>query len=215
MATSSTPAKVNFHFDPACPLAWRTALWIREARKVRPIDVTWRFFSLEIVNRKEGATPNFQTDLSWPPLRTLALVRKEQGNEAVERLYLALGNAFHGPEGGSMARLSDLNIIRDALKKADLDPALVDRAVADESTYQEIVKDHEEAKERYLAFGVPTIALEGSDIGFYGPVINTVPKGEEAGELWDHYHWLLHQPNIYELKRERGRATWGPVSSEN
>jgi len=32
----TTPVSINFHFDPLCPLAWRTFLCIREARKDRP-----------------------------------------------------------------------------------------------------------------------------------------------------------------------------------
>ena len=58
MITQDATTHINFHFDPLCPLAWRTFLWIRETRAVRPIDITWRFFSLEVVNRKEGVTPN-------------------------------------------------------------------------------------------------------------------------------------------------------------
>ncbi len=88
---TTTPVNIDFHFDPACPLAWRTFLWIREARKIRPINITWRFFSLEVVNRKEGVTPDYQNDGSWAAHRTLALARRQGGNEAVERLYLTLG----------------------------------------------------------------------------------------------------------------------------
>ena len=91
MATKQTaaPVSINFHFDPLCPLAWRTALWIREVRNVRPLDVTWRFFSLEVVNRKEGVTPDYGRDGSWVAQRTMALVRHKYGNDALERLYLA------------------------------------------------------------------------------------------------------------------------------
>lgn len=201
------PATINFHFDPLCPLAWRTALWVREARKERPIDVNWRLFSLEVVNRKEGATPNFQADGSWAAERTLALARRQGGNDAMERLYVALGDAAHGHKES----LKDLNVLRAAAEKADLNPGLVDEALADESTIHDVLADHEEAVSRYHAFGVPTIAFEESNVGFYGPIINTVPQGEEAAELWDYTAWALRQPNLFELKRDRAQAKWGPV----
>jgi len=73
-----------------------------------------RFFSLEVVNRKEGATPDVQKDAGWPALRTLALARRTGGNEAIEQLYLALGTARHG-------RKEDINaveVIQHALKQA-------------------------------------------------------------------------------------------------
>src|SRR2546430_16647349 len=121
MASTTSPASVYFHFDPLCPLAWRTALWMREVRKVRPVEVTWRFFSLEVINRKEGAVPNFQKDASWPALRTLALARRVGGNEAVERLYLALGAARHGRKED----ITQIEVIQAALGKAELDPQMV------------------------------------------------------------------------------------------
>ncbi|WP_052889749.1 DsbA family protein [Thermogemmatispora carboxidivorans] len=205
--TSATPIKLNFHFDPLCPLAWRTALWMREVRQVRPVAVTWRFFSLELVNRKEGAQPNYE-DHGWAGLRTLALVRRREGNEGVERYYLALGAALHGRRES----ISDAAGVRAALERAGLNAGLVDEALADESTIREVEADHQEAVERYHAFGVPTIALEGSQVGFYGPVIIQVPRGAEAGEYWDHFYWALQQPNLYELKRERVGVKLEPIA---
>ena len=205
---TNTPVSINFHFDPACPLAWRTFLWIREARKIRPIDFTWRFFSLEVVNRKEGVTPDYQNDGSWAAHRTLALARRQSGNEAVERLYLSLGAARHGHG----ENIKQVDVIRAAAKQADLDPGIVDAALADDSTIQDVLADHEEAVQRYRAFGVPTIAIEGSNVGFYGPIIQHVPRGEDAGELWDYTAWALRQPNLFELKRDRGNVRWEPIA---
>src|SRR5260370_24582334 len=160
---TSTPTSIDFHFDPSCPLAWRTALWIREVRKVRPVDVTWRFFSLEVVNRKEGVTPDFQEDGSWAAHRTLALARRQGGNDAVERLYLALGAAQHGRRES----IKDLAIIQAAAKQADLDPGIVEAALADESTIHDLLADHEEAVRPYRASGVPTLDIDSSDMSFY------------------------------------------------
>lgn len=205
---SETPVTINFHFDPLCPLAWRTALWIREARNVRPINVQWRLFSLEIVNRKEGTEPDYSNGYGWAGLRTLVLAQRKGGNELVEQVYMALGAAQHGhgqsirgPEG-----------VHAALQRAGLDPQLVDEALADEGTAQAVVAEHEEATSRYHAFGVPTIAYQDSNVGFYGPIIQFVPRGEDAGELWDYTAWALHQPNLFELKRDRGNVKWEPVA---
>ena len=208
MKQETTPTRIHFHFDPACPLAWRTALWIREARNVRPIDITWRFFSLEVVNRKEGVVPDYQQDGSWVAQRTLALVRRQYGNEAVERLYLTLGAARHGHKED----IRQADGVRAAVKRAELDPGLVDAALADESTIQDVLNDHEEAVRRYRAFGVPTIAIEGLDVGFYGPIIQDVPRGEDAGEWWDYTAWALRQPNLFEMKRDRASGQWGPIA---
>jgi predicted DsbA family dithiol-disulfide isomerase len=205
----TSPTNIDFHFDPACPLAWRTALWVREARKVRPLHVNWRFFSLEVVNRAEGAKPDYKHDGSWASMRVLALARRQGGNEAVERLYLSLGTLLHWLKES----IKDYAIIQDALQKADLDPALLGAALEDETTIEDVLADHQEAVRRYRAFGVPTIAIEGLDVGFYGPIIHSVPHDEEAGELWDYTAWALRQPNLFELKRDRRAVSWGPVSA--
>jgi predicted DsbA family dithiol-disulfide isomerase len=201
-------AQINVHFDPTCPLAWRTALWLREARNVRPVDVTWRFFSLETINRKEGVTPDYEHGPGWAALRTLALARRQGGNDGVEQVYLALGAAQHGRRES----IRDVDGVRLALQKAGLDASLVDQALADETTIRDVQTDHQEAVERYRAFGVPTIAFKDSDVGFYGPIIQFVPRGEEAGEWWDHLEWSLRQPNLFELKRDRGAARWDPIA---
>ncbi len=156
-----TPTKINFHFDPLCPLAWRTALWVREVRKVRPVNVTWRFFSLEVVNRKEGTEPDYQNAYGWAGLRTLALARRIGGNELVEKVYLALGASQHGHQQS----IRDAEGVRTALQQAGLDVGMVDAALADETTIEDVLGDHQEAVQRYRAFGVPTIAFEGSNVG--------------------------------------------------
>lgn len=201
---------INFHFDPLCPLAWRTALWARETRQIRPIHITWRLFSLEIVNRKPDVQPDYVNGNGWAALRTLALARRLHGNESIEKLYIELGNAAHGRKEDIRSR----PVVEAAAEAAGLGKDFVEKALADDSTIQDVIHDHEEAVKRYHAFGVPTIALEDSNVGYYGPVIHSVPKGEDAAALWDHFVWLLHNDNVYELKRDRaGAPPFGPVSA--
>src|SRR5690348_17818253 len=118
---TTTPVTINFHFDPQCPLAWRTALWVRETRGSRPITIQWRLFSLEIVNRKEGVEPDYVNGRGWIALRTLALASKQKGNEAVEKLYIALGNAAHGRKENIRQR----EVVEAAAQEAGLGANLV------------------------------------------------------------------------------------------
>ena len=205
---ATTPVRIHFHFDPLCPLAWRTALWMREVRESRPVDIEWRLFSLEVVNRKQGVEPDYVSS-GWTALRTLALAKRQKGNEAVEKLYVALGDAQHGHGENIRERAG----VEAATEQAGLGKAFVEAALSDESTIQDVLHDHQDAVQRYHAFGVPTIAIEGSNVGYYGPIINTVPQGNEAAELWDFTAYALRQPNIFELKRDRAQAQWGPVSA--
>lgn len=192
-------AKLAFYFDPVCPWAWRTSLWIREARAARDLDVTWRVLSLSEINRGDDplADEHAQSDAV---LRALVLARREAGNEAVDRLYLALGRARHERR----ENLKDEHVVQAALQEAGLDRALLARALDDPATDEEVRREHREGVERYGAFGVPWLVLGDQPFGFYGPVLSVVPTGAAAGELWDHASFLLAQPYLYELKRERG-----------
>ena len=42
---------IQFYFDPMCPYAYQTSRWIRSVREQVDLDITWKFFSLEEVNR--------------------------------------------------------------------------------------------------------------------------------------------------------------------
>ena len=69
---------VDFHFDPMCPFAYQTSLWIRDVREQLGITVNWRFFSLEEVNRAEGKKHPWEREWSygWSLMRIGALLRR-------------------------------------------------------------------------------------------------------------------------------------------
>src|SRR6266545_2320116 len=110
----------------------------------------------------------------------------------------------HREEFGPEVRDQMLSPLREALEAAALDPALVDRALADPSTEGEVIGEHEAIVERVGAFGVPTIVLQ-SGRGIFGTVKEVAPLGEAAGELWDHVRWITYQEDFFELKRIRDR----------
>jgi len=191
--------RIRFYFDPTCPWAWQSARWMREVERVRDVRADWRLFSLRLVNESADDPLTDTSAHSVPALRALAVAGRERGNEAVADLYWAIGERTHDRD----EELS-VELIRVALTAAGLDPATVDRALADPTTAEEVRGQHREAVESVQAFGVPTIILE-SGRGIFGPVVSLAPAGEEAGRVWDHVRWLAEFDGFFELKRERDR----------
>ena len=173
---------------------------MRQVRQVRPVEVRWRFFSLEVVNKTEDKTVEWENGRSAPVLRVLAHVRRRHGNEAVDRLYDALGQArFVRDE-----KLDDPAVVEAALEAAGLERGLRAAALADQGTRAEVEAEHAAIVESRGAFGVPHLVLEdGEGPDMFGPVIDPVPQGEAAGELWDRFVWLMRQPGFFEVKRSR------------
>jgi 2-hydroxychromene-2-carboxylate isomerase len=188
---------VRFYFDPVCPWAWQGSRWIREVAAAGAVDVEWRLFSLKLVNA-QGSDPLADVhERGTPALRALALVRREAGNDGVERLYAALGGRVHerGEQLGP-------DVVRAALDDAGLDPGSVSRALEDASTMEDVRSDFQSVVGEIGCFGVPSIVLE-SGKGIFGPVIARAPRGVDAVRLWEHVRWLIEAEGFYELKRDR------------
>ena len=91
--TRVVPESVTFYFDPMCPYAYQSSMWIREVRETVGLDITWRFFSLEEVNLVEGKAHPWERPWSYGfgQMRVGALIRRELGNDALDRWYAAVG----------------------------------------------------------------------------------------------------------------------------
>ena len=194
---------IRFHLDPLCPWCYQTSRWVRRLEELGEVSVDWAVFSLAIGNKgDEGRAVDDRG--AAPGLRTLVLVRAEQGSAAAGRFYAALGDAVH--QRG--ARVDDPEVLTSALREAGLDEGLLGRALADPGTWQQVQEEHDAIVARHRGFGVPTIVLDGGEgAAIFGPVIVDVPEDDtEAVELWRHVSWLVGYENFAELKRERTRV---------
>ncbi len=189
---------IRFHFDPICPWAWLTSRWARRLGELGELRVTWAFFSL--AEQHGTATADVPSHL-LAPLQLLALARRRAGNEAVDRLYTAIGESRHLRQ----EEIGDPSVLEACLRVAGLDPAWRAEAAGDATCWEDVLADHRAAVERCGAFGVPTLILEdGAGPGAFGPVITQVPDDAEAVALLEDTVRWIRRPYLYELKRERG-----------
>ena len=190
------PARVEFFFDPMCPWAYQTSVWLRRVREVEPLDVHWRFFSLEEVNRPEGKRHPWERPLAygWTPMRVAAWLRRID-MALCDRWYEAAGSALH--DHGR--RFYDREVAVELLAGIGAPDDSWDLALADPTTHDDVRADHEEAVSRLGGFGVPIITIDGGRPVF-GPVVVPAPSGDDAVALWRLTVAFSTVPGLYELK---------------
>lgn len=191
---------VDFHFDPMCPFAYQTSLWIREVRARTGLTVNWRFFSLEEVNRVEGKKHPWERDWSygWSLMRIGAWLRRTD-QDLLDRWYAAIGHELHTLGG----KPHDPGVARVLLARIGADDGVFDAALADPTTHDEIRADHQRVLDAG-GYGVPTLFLDGQCL--FGPVLVDPPTGAAALRLWDVVTGMAELPHVYELQRPKSEA---------
>ena len=176
-------------------------MWIREVRDLTGLEVRWRFFSLEEINRVEGKKHPWEREWSygWSLLRIGALLRR-QDPKLLDAWYERAGRALH-VEGRKPHRRE---VAEELLAEIGIDPAVVAEALADPTTHDDVRAEHDKVVAAG-AFGVPTLFFPDGQC-LFGPVVVDPPTGDEALALWEHVLGWLRFPQLYEVQRPKGRA---------
>lgn len=193
-----TTPHADFWFDPLCPFAWITSRWMLEVEQVRSVEVSWHVMSLAALNENRDISQDYRDFLAdaWEPVRVLVAAEQEYGDKVLLPLYTAIGERIH--TGG---RDMSPEILAEALDEVGLSSGLLE-ARTDASVDDAVRASHQGAIDLVGdEVGTPTIAFDGA--AFFGPVLSRIPRGEEAGRLWDGAVAMARVPYFYELKRSR------------
>jgi 2-hydroxychromene-2-carboxylate isomerase len=194
------PTQLDFWFDPLCPWAWITSRWVLEVEKVRPVQARWHVMSLAVLNEGRDLPDRYKEFLreAWGPVRVCIAAEQKLGPEVLLPLYTALGTRFHHEKAPR-----DRATIEAALAAAGLPVELAD-AMDDESYDEALRAAHADGMDRVgYEVGTPVISVNGTS--FFGPVVSPIPRGEDAGRLWDGVLLAAGTDGFFELKR--GRTT--------
>ena len=203
------PYDVEYFFDPGCPFAWQTSVWIRRVAELRDVKIGWRFISLKFIN-EDNDVPAAMAEAQQRGLRyhrICAAARAELGNEAVGQLYQAYGERYwYTPaEGDLMERFGNA--------AESVDPAEIVRSLglpehlldaADDESWDAVIRaESDEALRRTgKDVGTPIITFDPpTGNSLFGPVISDIPDDEQAVAFYDALRTFVDFKGFSELKR--------------
>ncbi|MCX4471935.1 disulfide bond formation protein DsbA [Micromonospora sp. NBC_01655] len=192
-------SSITFYFDPTCPFTWRTSRWIKEAASRTGEPITWKFLSLAILNEGRDIPHHSRPmrEFGRSAHRVLAAADQKYGQDAVDRLFTALGQRLHTDNANP-----DTETLAAAITAAHL-PADLIGAAQDTSLDAVVRASHDEAQAQVGdEAGSPVTVLDDGP-GFFGPVVSPAPEGTEADKLLQALRLLSSVPQFSELKRAR------------
>lgn len=154
--------------------------------------------SLSVLNEHRELEPWYRefNDRAGGPARVCAAAEALHGNTILRYLYTALGSRIH------VERNTDYDaVITESLDELGLPASLAKAAHTDECDAT-LRASHQAGQEAVGEAGTPVVTVDG--VGFFGPVLTSIPKGEEAIRLFQATRTLAGMRAFAELKRGRG-----------
>ena len=154
--------------------------------------------SLSLLNEGRDLPEDYKERMKTAikPVRVIIAASELHGDKYIKPLYDAMGTRIHIGGNGDF----DV-VIRESLDEVGLPAGLARYADSDEYDTQLRASHQEGISKVGDDVGTPIVAFNGT--AFFGPVLTRIPRGEEAGRMFDGAVMLAENPAFFELKRSR------------
>ena len=167
--------------------------------KVRDIEVNFQVMSLAVLNEnREGLPDEYRERLTKAcgPVRVAIAAEQAHGARCWPRCTPRWAPGFTTRTTKISKRSSSCRWPTSGL------PAELAEAANSDAYDDALRKSHHAGMDAVGDdVGTPTIHVNG--VAFFGPVLSKIPRGEEAGKLWDASVTFAAYPHFLELKRTR------------
>ena len=205
MSTALDATVVDLWFDPVCPYSWTTSRWLCEVEQRRTLDVRYHVMSLYLLNEHRtdvSAAYRHDVESSRGPSRVATAAVARFGEQVLDGFYTAFGelvfDRWRRPGNAEYHAA-----IRSALATVGLPRDLEDAMETDE--YDQALRLSHDAGVSPVGGDVGTPVTHIDGVAFFGPVLNAIPRGEDAVRVFDGALLLAGYPQFFELKRTRVR----------
>lgn len=192
---------LGFYYDPSSPYCWITSRWLVSVMKQREVYLSWRPFSLAMqLNQMSPDPTNDPQVLEHQSAHRILRIIESAGLAGHDRgeLYTAFGYEHFVNQ-----RPYDIDTIKDVLAAQHI-PKLLESA--DSSAFDaELFASVRDANDLLggSQVNIPICSFEVGDkrIGYFGPILASVPTDEEAVRIWDGIISLATTPEFHQLVR--------------
>lgn len=194
---------VDFWFDPVCPYSWTASRWLHEAGRHRQLRVRPpRHEPLPAQQDRTDIAPEYRRNVeaSRGPAKVATAVVARCGTEALAAFYTAFGarvfDVWRRPTSGEYHQAT-----RAALAEVGL-PRELENAMDSDDHDSQMRASHDAGVALVGSeVGTPITSIDG--VAFFGPVLNAIPRGEQALQVFEGARLLAGYPQFFELKRTR------------